>query len=139
MKKVLTIIAVLWVAMTAYGQKINEVNHFSFDSIPWEKMADKVYRKYKYGSGMTIAYLKLEKGAIVPLHKHPYEQITHIIAGKVEVEMENKKYIVAKGDVLIIPANIPHRFVALEETLDMDVFSPVRMDWINNTATYFKQ
>lgn len=138
MKRGVIFILMLWGVVTGYGQKINEINHLSFDTIQWEKMTDKVYRKYAYGSSMTVAYLKLEKGAIVPMHNHPYEQITHILSGKVEVEMQNKKYILSKGDLLIIPANIPHRFFALEETLDMDIFSPIRMDWINNSATYFK-
>lgn len=139
MRKIILILFVFIGTLFSYGQKINEVNHFAFDTIRWEKMADKVYRKYKYGSSMMVAYLKLEKGAIVPLHKHPNEQITHILSGKVAVSIGDKTYNVGKGDVLIIPANVPHRFVALEETLDMDIFSPIRMDWINNNANYFKQ
>lgn len=138
MKRNLIFIVIIAFSVTAFAQKYNEVNHFSMDTLKWEKMADKVYRKYAYGSSMTVAYLKLLKGAFIPMHNHPYEQATHILEGKVEVEMQGKKYVVSKGDVLIIPANIPHSFTALEETLDMDIFSPIRMDWINNKATYFK-
>lgn len=123
--------------IASYSQKLNEINHFSMDTLPWEKMADKVYRKYAYGSNTTVAYLKLYKGAFIPVHNHPNEQVTHILDGKVEVEMQGRKYIVSKGDVLIIPPNVPHSFIALENTLDMDVFSPIRMDWIKNTAGYF--
>lgn len=137
--KTLLLAAALCITAGVYSQKGNEVNHFSMDTMKWEKMADKVYRKYAYGSTMTIAYLKLEKGAFIPTHHHPNEQITHILNGKVEVKMQGKTYIVGKGEVLIIPPNVPHSFLALENTLDMDVFSPIRMDWINNTATYFNK
>nr|WP_315149850.1 cupin domain-containing protein [uncultured Flavobacterium sp.] len=121
----------------ASAQKGNEVNHFSMDTLKYEKMMDKVERKYAYGSMGMIAYFKLEKGAHIPKHKHPNEQITHILEGKVKVAINGVEYIVKKGDVLIIPPNIEHEFWALEDTLDMDMFAPLRMDWLNKTETYF--
>lgn len=131
-----TIIALLTLTWGAMAQKGNEVNHFSIDTLKYEKMMDKVERKYAYGSGGMIAYLKLEKGAHIQQHQHPNEQITHILEGKVKVKINEKVYIVKKGDVLIIPPNVPHEFWALENTLDLDIFTPIRMDWINKTENY---
>jgi quercetin dioxygenase-like cupin family protein len=129
-------IALFLMAWGAKAQKGNEVNHFSMDTLKYKKMMDKVERKYAYGSGGMIAYLKLEKGAHIQKHQHPNEQITHILEGKVKVQIDNKEYIVKKGDVLIIPPNVPHEFWALENTLDLDIFTPIRMDWINKTENY---
>lgn len=129
-------IALFLIVWGATAQKGNEVNHFSMDTLKYEKMMDKVERKYAYGSGGMIAYLKLEKGAHIQQHQHPNEQITHILEGKVKVKINDKEYIVKKGDVLIIPPNVPHEFWALENTLDLDIFTPIRMDWINKTENY---
>lgn len=139
MKKSIFSLVFLFIGFVAFAQKGNVVNHFSMDTLKYEKMMDKVERKYAYGSGGMIAYFKLEKGAHIPKHKHPNEQITHILEGKVKVIIGDSTYIVKKGDVLIIPPNVEHEFFALENTLDMDIFTPVRMDWINKTETYFKK
>lgn len=119
------------------AQKLNEVNHFSVDTLRWEKMAHKVYRKYAYGSNSTVAHLKLIKGAFIPIHQHPNEQVTYIAEGKVEVVIDGKHYTVSKGETIIIPPNKPHSFEALETTYDIDFFSPIRMDWLSNNASYF--
>jgi len=70
---------------------------------------------------------------VVPLHQHDAEQITYILEGSLKFELEGKEVVVNPGQVLYIPSNVPHRAVALEDTLDVDVFSPLRMDWINKT------
>lgn len=70
------------------------------------------------------------------MHFHPNEQITWITQGAVKVLSQGKEFIVKPGDVLIIPPNVPHEFIALEDTIDIDFFTPVREDWLNNTAGY---
>ena len=118
----------------ANAQKGNEVNHFSMDTLKYEKIMDKVERKFAYGTMGMIAYFKFEKGAHIPKHKHPNEQITHILEGKVKVAINGVEYIVKKGDVIIIPPNVEHEFWALENTLDMEMFTPLRMDWLNKRS-----
>ncbi|WKN42767.1 cupin domain-containing protein [Tunicatimonas pelagia] len=122
------------------AQKINEINQIKWEELEWEQLADKLYRKYVYGSQGMIAMFKMDKGAKVPIHKHPNEQLTYIVKGSVKVTMENQDYIVKAGEVLIIPPNVPHKFICLEDgTIDIDFFTPLRMDWLMGTDSYFKE
>lgn len=109
-----------------------------FEKMPFEKMNDKIYRKYVHGEKAMLVYFDLKKGAIIPEHHHVSEQVTYIVKGKVRVFSGGKEFVVGKGEVLIIPSNTPHRFEALEDTIDIDIFSPPREDWLAGTDTYLK-
>jgi quercetin dioxygenase-like cupin family protein len=113
-------------------------NLYSFDGMPKEKIADKIFRQYVMGSQSMLVKWTLKKGAVIPLHFHPNEQITWITQGSVKVLSQGKEFIVKAGDVLIIPPNVPHEFIVLEDTVDIDFFAPARQDWLNNTATYIQ-
>ena len=123
----------------ALAQEKSEVQHLSFmDNSGWEERAPGILRKYAYGTQGMIAQFKMKKGAKVPLHHHPNEQLTYIARGSVKVTIQDKDYTVKAGETLIIPANIPHEFICLEDnTLDIDFFAPPRKDWIDGTASYF--
>ena len=116
-----------------------DVKLLKFDKMPLEKLTDKVSRRYVYGEQGMLARFDLKKGAVIPEHHHPNEQITYILSGAVKVTIQGKDYLVQSGEVIIIPANVPHRFEALEDSIDLDVFSPPREDWINGTDTYFRK
>ncbi|MEN5232716.1 L-dopachrome tautomerase-related protein [Sphingobacterium faecium] len=122
----------------AVAQLPKEIQHIKFDDLGWEKLADKLYRKYVFGEQGMLALFKMDKGAKVPLHQHSNEQTTYITKGSVKVTMQGRDYIVKAGEVLVIPGNIPHQFECLEDgTLDIDFFAPPRRDWIDGTASYF--
>lgn len=107
-----------------------DTQFFEFDKLPFEKISDKISRHYVMGETMMLVYFKFKKGAIVAEHHHPNEQITYILKGSVLVNTQGKEIVVKAGEVLIIPANVPHRFEALEECVDLDVFSPPRYEWL---------
>ena len=111
----------------------------SWDAVPLEQMSDLISRKMVVGEKAMIAQIFLKKGAVVPLHQHDAEQITYILEGSLKFELEGKEVVVNPGEVLYIPSNVPHRAVALEDTLDVDVFSPLRMDWINKDDSYLRR
>lgn len=113
--------------------------HTSWDALPLEPMSDLISRKMVVGEKAMLAHIYLKKGAVVPLHQHDAEQITYIVEGALKFELEGKEVVVRKGEVLLIPSNVPHRAVALEDTLDVDVFSPLRMDWINKDDSYLRR
>lgn len=113
-------------------------NLYQFDATNKEKISDKITRQYIMGSQSMLVKWTLQKGAIIPLHFHPNEQVTWITKGSVKVLSQGKEFIVKAGEVLIIPPNVPHEFFALEDTIDIDFFTPVREDWLNNTATYIQ-
>ncbi len=79
----------------------------------------------------------MKKGAVVPVHHHANEQITWIVAGEAEVYSQGKKYVMRAGDIMIIPPNVPHEFTFTEDTIDIDIFSPQRQDWIDGTTSYY--
>lgn len=138
-RKIIALMAlIIGAALPLMAQNANEVQHIALEEKGWEKMADKLERKYVYGTQGMLALFRMQKGAKVPKHSHPNEQTTYITKGSVKVSMQGKDYLVKAGEVLIIPANVPHEFECLEDgTLDIDFFSPPRMDWINGTANYF--
>lgn len=108
--------------------------------IPHEKVTDQISRKLITGQQMMLAQVFLAKGAVVPKHQHHNEQFTYILTGGLRFFMgdDGAEVIdVRAGEVLHIPSNVWHKAEALEDTLDVDIFSPPREDWLNHTDTYF--
>ena len=112
---------------------------FTWDAVELETMSDVISRKVISGEKAMVAQVFLKKDAVVPEHHHESEQITYIVEGALKFELEGREVIVRKGEVLLIPSNVPHRAVALEDTIDIDVFAPIRMDWVNKTDSYLRR
>jgi unsaturated pyranuronate lyase len=113
---------------------------FRWDEVPREKVTESLDRRLITGDGMMLAHVYLKKGCVVPKHAHENEQFTYIVQGALRFwigEDGKEELVVRAGEVLHIPSNLPHRAEALEDTLDMDIFSPPRWDWLNGTDTYF--
>ncbi len=89
-----------------------------------------------------LARLDLRKGCVVPRHQHHHEQISSVLQGALRFILGEERgateTIVREGDVLIIPANLPHSAEALEDTIAMDVFAPPRQDWISGDDAYLR-
>jgi len=114
--------------------------HVPWDSLDWEEVTDSIRRRIITGDGMMIAQVFLDKGAIVPKHSHHNEQITYIVSGALHFRLGedlDREVTVRAGEVLHIPAHLPHEATALEDTLDVDVFSPPRADWLDGSDAYF--
>ncbi len=118
------------------------VQLFRWSQMPKEKVTDLLDRRLITGERMMLAHVYLKKGCIVPKHSHENEQMTYILEGALRFwigEDGQEELVVSAGEVLHIPSNIPHKAEALEDTLDVDVFSPPRWDWLNHTDTYFQK
>ena len=118
------------------------VTFFRWDDMPWEQVTDKLKRKLVTGDRMMLAHVWLDKGCIVPKHQHENEQLTYIVSGALHFwigEDQKEEVVVRAGEVLHIPSNVPHKAVALEDTLDVDIFSPPRQDWLDKTDDYLRQ
>jgi len=111
----------------------------TWESVPLEKMSDLISRKIITGEKAMVAQVFLKKDAVVPEHFHESEQITYIMEGALKFELEGREVIVRAGEVLHIPSNVPHRAVALEDTLDLDIFSPIRQDWLSKDDSYLRR
>ena len=115
------------------------MQYSSWDAIPLETMSNLISRKIFAGEKAMIAQVFLKKDAVVPLHQHDSEQITYILEGALKFELEGREVVVHKGEVLHIPSNVPHRAIALEDTLDLDIFSPIRQDWLAKDDAYLRR
>ncbi|MEO6444447.1 MAG: cupin domain-containing protein [Gemmatimonadaceae bacterium] len=120
-----------------------EISHHNWAAIPLETLSPLLDRKLITGDGMMIAQVFLKKGCIVPRHQHHNEQLTYILQGGLrfflgEEGEEERTQDVMAGEVLHIPAWKWHKAEALEDTLDVDIFSPPREDWINKTDSYLR-
>jgi quercetin dioxygenase-like cupin family protein len=112
---------------------------FSWDEVKTEVMNPNVKRKVITGEKAMVAQVFITNGGVVPEHRHESEQLTYIMEGALEFELEGRTVVVRKGEVLHIPSNVPHRAVALEDTLDLDIFSPIRLDWLDGTDHYLRR
>jgi unsaturated pyranuronate lyase len=115
------------------------MEHYTWDSMEKEVLSEHIGRKIIAGDKAMVAQVFLAKGAVVPEHHHESEQITYILEGALKFELEGKEVVVYKGQVLRIPSNVPHRAVALEDTLDLDIFSPIRHDWLKKDDAYLRR
>lgn len=115
---------------------------YKWADIPAEPMKGGITRQLITSERMMIAHVRLQKGDEVPTHSHENEQITYILEGALHFWLGPKgdrEVTVHAGEVLVIPSNLEHRAVALEETLDVDVFNPPRQDWLNGTDAYLRR
>jgi quercetin dioxygenase-like cupin family protein len=116
------------------------LQYTGFDTIPVEQLNPLIDRQFVYGDRAMLARLTLRKGAIVPKHSHENEQITYILEGALRFTMGDGRVItVGAGQVLVIPSNMPHQAEAVEDTIDLDIFTPPRADWIAGTDAYLRK
>ncbi len=118
----------------------SRVRLFTWEDMPRERVTDALSRRLITGERMMLAQVYLDKGCIVPRHSHENEQLTYILEGSLRFwigEHGEEELVIRAGQVLHIPSNVPHMAEALEDTLDVDVFSPPRQDWLDGTDTYF--
>ncbi|GAO44678.1 cupin domain-containing protein [Flavihumibacter petaseus] len=117
-----------------------KMEHYVIDKISAKEMMPGVMLRSASGSNGTFGYFTLQKGVTVPLHSHINEQYSFILKGSVRAIIGDTVLIIRAGEMVLIPANVPHSFTSLEDnTIDLDFFAPRREDWINGTADYFKR
>ena len=123
-------------------EETSSVTKYTWEDMPKEQLSDQLSRRLITGQDMMLAHVYLKKGCIVPLHHHINEQITYILEGALRFHIgaeDGQDIIVRAGEVLHIPSNVPHTAEALEDTLDVDIFSPPRQDWLDKSDDYLRQ
>ena len=114
---------------------------YRWDDLPREELNPLIGRRLITGDQMMIAHVYLSQGALVPKHSHENEQLTYVLEGRMRLRLgEDESQVVelGAGEVLHIPANLPHSAEALEDTLDVDVFHPPRQDWLDGSDAYLR-
>ena len=117
-----------------------DLQYSGFDRIPVEQLNPLIDRQFVHGAQGMLARLVLRKGAIVPRHSHHNEQITYILDGALRFTFDDGRVItVVAGETLVIPSHMPHAAEAVEDTIDVDVFTPPREDWIDGSDAYLRK
>lgn len=119
-----------------------QVRHIRWEDLPREPVTDRIHRRIINGDDMMLAHVYLDEGSVVPMHTHHNEQFTYIIEGALRfwIGTDDADPIdVRAGEVLHIPSHVPHKAEALEDTFDVDVFTPPRADWLDGSDTYFHE
>ena len=119
-----------------------QVKWHRWNDMPKEKVSDMLDRRLITGDRMMLAHVYLKKGCLVPMHQHDNEQLTYVLEGRLDFtigEDRTQQVSVGPGEVLFIPSNVPHEALAIEDTLDVDVFSPPRQDWLQKTDDYLRK
>jgi unsaturated pyranuronate lyase len=127
--------------MTMSTSTAVKVPHYRWDDMTAEPLKGGITRKLITGERMMIAHVFLKKGDDVPRHAHENEQLTYILSGALHFWFGadgEQEITVRAGEVVVIPSNLPHRALALEDTLDVDVFCPPRQDWLSGTDAYLR-
>ena len=108
------------------------IKQFIADSdIEWQEMAPGVKRKIMaYDERLMLVRVEFEKGCVGSLHSHPHTQITHVESGSFEVEISGEKHVLKAGDVFYVPPHAIHGAVCIDAGVLIDVFSPMREDFI---------
>ena len=117
------------------------VPHYRWEDVRLEPLKGTISRRVISGERMMIAHVYLKKNDEVPRHSHENEQITYVVEGALHFwfgEDGAQELTIHAGEVIVIPSHLPHRALALEDTLDVDVFCPPRQDWLARTDAYLR-
>jgi quercetin dioxygenase-like cupin family protein len=112
--------------------------YISWKDVQRERLNPHIDREMVHGQQIMLARVFIKKDGHVPLHHHHNEQLTYILEGALKFAIDGKEIVVRASEVLTIPSNMPHEAWALEDTLDLDVFTPPREDWLNKTDDYLR-
>ena len=115
---------------------------YRWDQVPLEDVNARLSRRLITGDQMMLTHVYLKKGCIVPKHSHMNEQFTYVLEGALHFFVGDdgaEEVVVHAGEVLHLPGNVPHEAHALEDTLDVDIFSPPREDWLKKTDAYLRK
>ncbi len=118
-----------------------QATHYHVSKLPRERVNPLISRSLVTGERTMLAHVYLEKGAVVPMHSHDNEQITYVLSGALKFRIGDggpDELVVRTGEILHLPSNVPHEAEALEDTVDLDVFTPPRQDWLDGTDSYLR-
>lgn len=114
-----------------------EPTHHRWSAVTAEAITPAISRRFISGERVTVAQFELKKGGVVPRHAHANEQVSCVLSGALRFVVGARETIVRTGEVMQIPGGVEHEVEVLEDATVMDVFSPVRQDWIDRTDAYF--
>jgi len=117
----------------------SSVRKFTWSDVPKENVTPVIARQIVTGASAMAGMITLQKGSHVPKHSHVSEQLTYVITGSLRFLINGEEILVNAGEILVIPSWVEHEATAIEHTVELDIFSPIRKDWLDGTDTYFQK
>lgn len=108
----------------------------NWESVPVERINDKITRRLVTGDKVMLVRWEMQKGAVVPAHTHPHEQVAHMLSGSMRLRVGDRWLDCKPGDVVVIPGGTEHEATFPSACEVIDVFSPPREDMLAKTETY---
>ena len=103
------------------------------DASGYVKALDKITRKtLVHGAKTLMAEFRLERGALLPKHRHPHEQTGYLVSGRMDLSIGSETHAVSAGDSWCIPGDVEHSAIAREDSVAIEVFCPVREDYLSS-------
>ena len=103
-----------------------------WDEIALEKITEMISQKIVAGEREMLVQSYVKRGCLVPMHAHESEQMVYVLQGALKFLIGGDEITVREGEVLHIPSGVEHQAEALEDTFELDFFSPIRQDWLDN-------
>jgi quercetin dioxygenase-like cupin family protein len=113
--------------------------HHRWDSVGKKEVVPGIVRQFVSGARVSVAKFSMARGTSVPSHAHENEQVSYVVRGALTFRFSDREVMVRGGEVIVIPPNVPHGVDVVEDSEAIDVFNPVRQDWIDGTDTYFQK
>jgi quercetin dioxygenase-like cupin family protein len=110
-----------------------------WDELALEKVTEMISRKIITGERAMVSQIYLKRGALVPMHSHESEQLCYVLQGVLKFLVGGEEVVVREGEVLVIPSWVEHQAEALDDTFNLDIFSPIRQDWLDKTDDYLRK
>jgi quercetin dioxygenase-like cupin family protein len=99
--------------------------------ISWETVGEGLKRKIMgYDDNIMLVHVAFENGAIGSVHKHHNSQVTYVVSGVFDITIDSKTKRLKTGDSFFVPTNVLHGAVCIEKGELIDVFSPIREDFM---------
>jgi quercetin dioxygenase-like cupin family protein len=101
-----------------------------WDEIALDKVTEMLSRKVVAGEREMLVQVYVKRGCLVPRHTHESEQMTYVLQGALKFHVGGEEITVREGEVIHIPSGVEHQAEALEDTFELDIFSPIRAEWL---------
>jgi quercetin dioxygenase-like cupin family protein len=102
--------------------KINE--------IPSKPLIEGFEAQFVHTASATFSHVRAKAGSLLPTHSHPHEQVSYVLDGEFELTVDGVAHKLVPGQLFVIPSNIPHSGMAITDSFILDIFTPVREDYV---------
>lgn len=109
-----------------------------WEDAPVERLSPSIGRQLLNTERVTLARVLLAAGAVVPEHRHEHEQVSTLLEGRVRFVVDGEERVLEAGESLVVRPNAPHAVEALEQSVVLDLFAPVRDDWLRGEDAYLR-